>query len=92
MNHTSDAAILKVLKRFEKQSVKGMVNRIGNGEEYEIRNRLLRLTKEKILKKQKLSRRVVFSRTRLYQRDLHLGEEKKSNLPSSGKFRKKTFP
>ncbi|MGI0084776.1 MAG: hypothetical protein ACREBQ_06810, partial [Nitrososphaerales archaeon] len=63
MNHTTDAGILKVLKKFGKQSVKEMVNRIGNVQEYEIRNRLQRLTKEKSVKKQKLAGKLVFSRT-----------------------------
>ncbi len=62
LNHTTDVAILKILKKFEKQSVKELVNRIGKVEEYEIRNRLQRLSQKKLLKKEKLAGRVFFKR------------------------------
>jgi hypothetical protein len=61
MNHTTDAAILKVLNRFGRQNVKELVGRIGKVEEYEVRNRLQKLSREKIVKKEKISGRLFFS-------------------------------
>ena len=60
LNHTTDVAILKILKKFGKQRVKELVNRIGKVEEYEIRNRLLKLSQKKLVKKEKLAGRVFF--------------------------------
>ena len=60
LNHTTDEAILKVLKKFGKLSVKEIANKIGNVREYEIRNRLQRLTSKGIVKKQMLAGRLVF--------------------------------
>ena len=60
LNHTTDVAILKILKKFGKQSVKELVKRVDNVEEYEIRNRLQRLSQKKLVKKEKLAGKLFF--------------------------------